>query len=454
MKKKVIASLAAAMVLGVAGTSFAATVNPFSDVPAKHWSYGAVTQLANDGILEGYGDGTFRGDKAISRYEMAIIVAKAMSKLDKANASDRALIEKLSTEYASELDKLGARMTTVENKLDNVKWNGFIRGKYDSDTHSGTNINGGNKHYFLRLDGSAKINDNWQGNWASETRHDYTSKGWSNLGTNQDNTNDGDGAWFRIWATGKVGDVGVTAGRAWVGYGDNAVWGHEATGLWLDIPMGKVKTSVFAAKPTQGNGAISLIDATNTNIYGINFNGDISKKVNVNLLIGGNQKRDRTITTAGYMKYNDTGVGTWVKATTDEKRQQMSSWGGLTVTTKLADDWKLTSTYAKTNADDFNNTQHFRLDYKGCDLNKPGSYGIYARYFKFGLNGDPSHDDEWDSMRQDSKGWILGIDYAVAKNVQWTTFYSDQKLNISGTATDKEKDYSRKLIRTQFDLHF
>jgi hypothetical protein len=425
MKKKIIASLAAAMILGVAGTSFAA-VNPFSDVPAKHWSYDAISQLSKAGILEGYSDGTFKGDKTISRYEMAIIVAKAMSKADKADASNKALIEKLSAEYSSELDKLGARMTNVENKLDNrldnVKWNGFVRGKYDSDTSNGHNISGANKHYFLRLDGTAQINDNLMGHWASETRHDYTTSGWG--GVVPPDTNNGDGTWFRIWADGKIGNVGITAGRAWVGYGDNAIWGHEATGLWLDIPTGKFKSSVFVAKPTAGNGAISLKNAYDTTIYGVNFNGDITKNVNVNLLLGGNKKYDNL--------------------------QQMSSWGGLTVAAKLADNWKLSATYAKTNADDFNNTQHVRLDYKGCDLNKPGSYGIYARYFKFGLNGDPSHDDEWDSLRQDTKGWILGVDYAIAKNVQWTTFYSDQKVNISDSATE----FKRKLIRTQFDLHF
>ncbi|AJQ29865.1 S-layer homology domain-containing protein [Pelosinus fermentans] len=449
MKKKLVASLAAAMILGVAGTSFAAVVNPFSDVPAKHWSYGAVTKLAHDGILDGYGDGTFRGDKTISRYEMAIIVAKAMSKVDQADASNKVLIEKLSNEYASELDKLGARMTTVESKIDNVKWNGFVRAKYDSDTSDGHNINGGNKHYFLRLDGSAKINDNWQGYWASETRHDYTSNGWSKLGENQDNTNDGDGAWFRIWAQGKVGAVGVTAGRAWIGYADNAVWGHEATGIWLDVPTGKFKTSVFAAKPTQGNGAITLDDATNTNIYGINFNTDISKKLNINLLVGGNEKHERTINTAGHYEDKD-GSPHWVDPETTVVKQQMGSWGGVTLTAKLTQDLKLTGTYAKTDADDFNKTHHIRLDYKGADLNKPGSYGIYARFFRFGANGDPSHDDEWDSMRRDSRGWIVGVDYAVAKNVQWTNFYSDQKVLIS----DSAKEYNRKLIRTQFDLHF
>lgn len=447
MKKKFIASLAAAMVLGVAGTSLAA-VNPFSDVPAKHWSYNAVTKLANDGILEGYGDGTFRGDKTISRYEMAIIVAKAMSKVDQADASNKALIEKLSNEYANELDKLGARMTTVESKVDNVKWSGFVRGKYDSDTSDGHNINGGNKHYFMALEGVGKINDKWEGHFASETRHDYSSSGWSNLGTKQDNTNDGDGTWFRIWASGSVGNIGVNAGRKWFGYADNAVWGHEATGIWLDVPTGNFKTSVFAAKPTQGNGAISLNDATNTNIYGVNFNGDISKKINVNLLLGGNEKHTREYAVSTYTTDSNGFVHETI--TNKSVRQQMSKWGGITVAAKISPDLKLTGTYAKTDADDFNNTQHVRLDYKGSDLSKPGSYGVYARYFKFGANGDPSHDDEWDSLRQDSKGWMVGVDYAVAKNVQWTTLYSDQKVGISNSA----KEYNRKLIRTQFDLHF
>ena len=76
MKKTLVSALAAALVVGAAGTTFAAA-NPFSDVPRDHWAYDAVTQLANDGVVEGYGDGTFRGDKSITRYEMAQMVAKA-----------------------------------------------------------------------------------------------------------------------------------------------------------------------------------------------------------------------------------------------------------------------------------------------------------------------------------------------------------------------------------------
>ena len=66
MKKSMVAALTAAMVMGAASTTFAAA-NPFSDVPAGHWAYDAVSQLAQDGIIDGYGDQTFQGDKNITR---------------------------------------------------------------------------------------------------------------------------------------------------------------------------------------------------------------------------------------------------------------------------------------------------------------------------------------------------------------------------------------------------
>ena len=73
MKKSLV--LAMAMALGVSATAFAA--NPFSDVPAGHWAYASVAKLAAAGIVDGYPDGTFKGDQLMTRYEMAQIVAKA-----------------------------------------------------------------------------------------------------------------------------------------------------------------------------------------------------------------------------------------------------------------------------------------------------------------------------------------------------------------------------------------
>ena len=71
MKKQFAAIFAATVVLGVT-TAFAA--NPFSDVTPDSWAYQAVSQLAAAGIVNGYPDGTFKGQNDITRYEMAQIL--------------------------------------------------------------------------------------------------------------------------------------------------------------------------------------------------------------------------------------------------------------------------------------------------------------------------------------------------------------------------------------------
>lgn len=55
MKKTIASALVTALAVGAASTTFAAA-NPFSDVPSDHWAYDAVTTLAHDGVIEGYGE--------------------------------------------------------------------------------------------------------------------------------------------------------------------------------------------------------------------------------------------------------------------------------------------------------------------------------------------------------------------------------------------------------------
>jgi hypothetical protein len=93
-----------------------AATGSFSDVPAGHWAYGAVEKLAKSGIVDGYGDKTFRGDRTMSRYEFAIVIAKALDKFDSADEADKQLIDKLSSEFSGELNRLGARVAKVEAK--------------------------------------------------------------------------------------------------------------------------------------------------------------------------------------------------------------------------------------------------------------------------------------------------------------------------------------------------
>jgi uncharacterized phage protein gp47/JayE len=127
MKSKVVAALVATMAVG-ATCAFAA--NPFVDVPSDSWAYKSVVELADAGIIQGVDGQYFQGQRNITRYEAAEMVAKAMAHMDKASVEQRALINKLADEYADELNNLGVRVSNLENKVGNVKLTGDARLRY------------------------------------------------------------------------------------------------------------------------------------------------------------------------------------------------------------------------------------------------------------------------------------------------------------------------------------
>lgn len=90
--------------------------NPFTDVSSDDWAYQAVASLSDEGVIDGYPDGTFRGDKHVTRYEIAQIVARLMAKEDTLNASQQETLAKLSSQYADELKDLGVRVAELEKK--------------------------------------------------------------------------------------------------------------------------------------------------------------------------------------------------------------------------------------------------------------------------------------------------------------------------------------------------
>jgi hypothetical protein len=79
----------------------------FPDVPANHWAYEAVNTMASQGIIEGYPDGTFGGDRSMTRYEFATLVYRALQKGVTMNAD----ISRLVSEFKPELDLI--RIDTI-----------------------------------------------------------------------------------------------------------------------------------------------------------------------------------------------------------------------------------------------------------------------------------------------------------------------------------------------------
>lgn len=94
--------------------------NPFADVDTSSWAYQAVSQLSDQGVVDGYPDGTFKGDKNVSRYELAQIIARLMAKEESLNDSQKAMVQKLSAEYAGDLQNLGVRVKELEKKTGNL----------------------------------------------------------------------------------------------------------------------------------------------------------------------------------------------------------------------------------------------------------------------------------------------------------------------------------------------
>ena len=141
------------------GATCAFAANPFVDVPTDSWAYRSVVELADAGIIQGVDGQYFQGERNITRYEAAEMVAKAMAHMDRATVEQRALINKLADEYADELTNLGVRVSNLENKVGNIKFTGDARLRYRYQNDNPKRENDNSWDYRIRLRGKAQIND-------------------------------------------------------------------------------------------------------------------------------------------------------------------------------------------------------------------------------------------------------------------------------------------------------
>lgn len=438
MNKKILsAAVAMALAAGISGTAMAAE-GSLADVPKDHWSYQAVDQLVKDGIIEGMPDGTYAGDRAISRYEMAVIVARATDKMEAANIADRALIEKMQAEYGSELKTLQADVNDLKEQVGKVKFSGMFRATYDNDNGRDSDdiVSRENDRFYLDLHGDYKVNDNWTVRFQSETNHRYSDKHVTSNGTLQ-----------RIWVDGYFPESGAWAsiGRSWRGLGfSNILQGGATDGVQAGIPIkgtGLTASAFYMTPSWEGN---------EQSYYGVATWGSIGHAVDVNLAY-----EKAKLGKGETYNYKDrewvydatSGNSKWTDIKCDEV--QYDSAFAVGAKWKIVKNLSLTGDYIQSNAENNNKAAEGLLEYKGTDLNDKGSFGMYARYFKIGSNaGNP--DDLWGSRKSGSKGWMVGFKYVPVKNVEWHTMYSQQKMDYAkGDAA-----FDRKLFRTEVDFHF
>ena len=398
MKKSLV--LAMAMALGVTASAYAA--NPFSDVPAGHWAYDSVNKLAAAGIVDGYGNGTFGGDRLMTRYEMAQIVAKAMAK--------GANVDRLAAEFADELDSLGVRVAALEKKSDNVKITGEARFRYADSKGKGNVADSYVGDLRSRIWITGQVNDDWSYTGMIQNIQDFAG----------DYKGDEKTYFQRAYVQGKLGGMAVTAGRYNAFFADGNIYDNRADGVELSYGD-KVKLSLAAGKATDEITKLYVLEGTTGGNYA-----------------GGALSADfgAVNATAGYYNFKDilqkdSGIDNaiwFVGAGT--------SFG----------DFGLNAMYLKGDAsyqghdldglDDDGYT--VGLTWKGAEAAKAGSYGLFANYYDLGGQTYIAHTTDADTFDGEGfKGYGVGANYTVAKNMVFTAAYYDTKSKLKSSDKDK-----------------
>lgn len=155
MRKMLIMLLAIILTLSLNCSVFATS---FSDVPPNHWAYTSVQKLIKAGVVEGYDAKTFDGEKPITRYEMAVIVGKAMDNYSKADDANKTEILKLITEFSKELDTLGVKVSNLEKKS-KFDLTGDWQFRYSIKPNDKDVISGVGADYRFRINGLYDVTD-------------------------------------------------------------------------------------------------------------------------------------------------------------------------------------------------------------------------------------------------------------------------------------------------------
>ena len=437
MKSKVLAALVATMAVG-ATCAFAA--NPFVDVPSDSWAYKSVVELADAGIIQGVDGQYFQGNRNITRYEAAEMVAKAMAHQDKATVEQRALINKLADEYADELNNLGVRVSALENKVGNVKLSGDarIRYMYQDNKDSKKAIDNDNSWtYRFRLRADAQVNDNTTVRYGISTEN-------TGFGENTAASNDNSNPYTdRAEVVTKLGsNVTASVGRTDAYVLGNA-YGYNY-GNVFDRAQLKYANDSFAVtagygkfkEGTHKDAADKVVNDLNDTKTGY---GEIEGFFGKNAAVG--------------VYYNSFNVA---DATDDANLDDL--WGAY-ASVNFGSKWNALANYenvnynektAKADNDDNANVWIGKLTYGKATMAAPKSWDAWVEYInaeKGAFIYGSSNSWRTTNLLDNVESWGVGVDYTFAKNAQFNVFQSF-------ASSAKTGDDPEELTRAQFVFAF
>ena len=422
IKRKMTSAFAVAAMMGVA-TAFA--VNPFSDVPSDSWAYQAVDQLATAGIINGYPDGTFKGQNNITRYEMAQMIAKGMANQDRANAEQQAMLNRLADEFSNELNTLGVRVAKLEDRVGNVKVTGDARINYIGKE-------GGDGYDYedkitarVRLGLDAKVNKN------TSVKARITTGAIELV----DSSKTAQANWDLAYVEHKFGkNVVVDAGRYTQKFGGGLIYSSNFDGVGATAKLGKKVTlngaygymtaGRFAKVSKENNGDVGIVNANVAVNDHFSFGGMLAHVGTANVRMGNGKKNNDFDNVYGFnAKYNVGKLdvhGEWVKASglSDSDIWNVGAkWGNYKIDKKNS--WAVGLDYY----DQAKNAPIFKTQkYESNDLQKTTRFEGY-------------------------KAWELGASYAPEKNIGINAYYG---FNAKTQEGNRVNDYYRADLNFKF----
>ena len=389
MKKILALAAAAALTAGV--SAYAA--NPFSDVTADDWAYQAVSDLSAQGVVEGYPDGTFKGERNMTRYELAQIVARLMAKEDQLNAEQQATLDKLAGEYADELANLGVRVSNLEKKVGNISWAGDAKMMYTNNAKkAGTDTYKGR----IRLNVKGQVNDSTFVKGRIVTNMYFKDAG----------TDDGNTTMDRLFVNHSFGDkTSVVLGRQDLTVFSGLEYDDAFDGAKLAYNDGKFDAYAAFGQMNAGTDARKATDAA---FGGLGYDFGVAK-LNAAYF---NFTGDKAKTAYGFD----------------------SIWGANLVVP--VDNFSVFGEYWDSNADKNDNAYQAGIGYSTLDAAKPGTFALNVAYNRVGANaylGGVTYDaaDFFDiAAGKDLKFWNVFGDVVLQKNV---TLHGEYAWDIENT---------------------
>ena len=419
-KKTLVSAVLAATIMGTASVTMAAE-NMFSDVPLDHWAYDAVNKLAEDGIIDGYGDTNFGGDKPITRYEMAQLVEKAMQNQENARSVDKAAIEKLQREFDSELK---GEVQSLRKDVDDLKgrmgWYGDARMRYFANKKQNGNNKAGtssrsqfekrlrlgfwaNPAENLTVDGRLKYEDeSWkQGEWGGNNQN---LNSW-NMSYNNQNSLRLDKLslnWEHAGTKASIGSTEISLGQGLIW------WENQVDGLYVKRQISPKVSAMI------GVGDISAEGWQDTNINAQFANVAVQTSPATQITLANMHSLSNAQKVNSYQ-------------TSDWKEYKLNQYA-LGVSTQVAPKWNVTVEGVTNNIGTVENSNNSgvwtRVTYGKMDWKTAKDWQLYGEYFAL---GNTAVDSSYWGHRLNiaggdgfggngARGFGFNLDYMLANN--------------------------------------